>query len=51
LVWAMLVTLFFGEHLYIYRPLFGLLGLFLMVTVIFVSALHKTEINNLKDEL
>lgn len=44
LVWAMLVTLFFGEHLYIYRPLFGLLGLFLMVTVIFVSALHKTEI-------
>src|SRR5690606_25769488 len=51
LIWAMLVSLFFGEHLYIYRPLFGLLGLFLMVTVIFVSALHKIEINNLKDEL
>lgn len=51
LIWSMLVTLFFGEHLYIYRPLFGLLGLFLMVTVIFVSALHKTEINNFENEL
>lgn len=44
LVLAMLVTLFFGEHLYIYRPLFGLLGLFLMITSIFVSALHKIDI-------
>lgn len=44
LVLAMLATLFFGEHLYIYRPLFGLLGLFLIITVIFVSALHKIEI-------
>lgn len=44
MVWAMLVTLFFGEHLYIYRPLFGLLGLFLMITSIFVSGLHKIEI-------
>uniref|UniRef100_UPI00404ACEC8 O-antigen ligase family protein n=1 Tax=Flavobacterium sp. TaxID=239 RepID=UPI00404ACEC8 len=41
LVYAMLVTLFFGEHLYIYRPLFGLLGLFLIITSIFVSSLHK----------
>ena len=43
LVYAMLVTLFFGEHLYIYRPLFGLLGLFLIITSIFVSSLHKIE--------
>lgn len=45
LVFAMLVALFFGEHLYIYRPLFGLLGLFLLITAIFVSGLHKLEIN------
>lgn len=44
LVFAMLITLFFGEHLYIYRPLFGLLGLFLIITSIFVSSLHKIEI-------
>lgn len=44
LVFAMIVTLFFGEHLYIYRPLFGLLGLFLIITTIFVSSLHKIEI-------
>jgi hypothetical protein len=41
LVLSMLVTLFFGEQLYIYRPLFGLLGLFLFVTTIFISILHK----------
>jgi len=46
LVYAMLVTLFFGEHLYIYRPLFGLLGLFLIITSIFVSSLHKIEIKS-----
>ena len=46
LVYAMLVTLFFGEHLYIFRPLFGLLGLFLIVTTIFVSTLHKFEIKS-----
>lgn len=45
LVFAMLVSLFFGEHLYIYRPLFGLLGLFLLITAIFVSGLHKFEID------
>lgn len=47
LVLAMLVTLFFGEHLYIYRPLFGILGFFLMVTSIFVAALHKIDISEL----
>lgn len=37
LVLAMAVTLFFGEHLYIYRPLFGLLGLFLFSATILLS--------------
>lgn len=45
LILAMLVTLFFGEHLYIYRPLFGVLGLFLMITSIFVASLHKIDIH------
>ena len=43
LVWSMLVTLFFGEHLYIYRPLFGLLGFFLLVCSILMSSLHKIK--------
>ena len=34
LILSMLVTLFFGEHLYVYRPLFGLVGFFLFATVI-----------------
>lgn len=34
---AMLVSLLFGEHLYIYRPLFGLLGLFLLVVTLLTS--------------
>lgn len=34
LVLGMLVTLYFGEHLYIYRPLFAILGFFLMVCVL-----------------
>jgi len=42
-VLSMLVTLFFGEHLYIYRPVFALLGLFLAITSIFISILHKNE--------
>jgi O-Antigen ligase len=42
-IFSMLVALFFGEHLYIYRPLFGVLGLFLAVTSILVSILHKNE--------
>lgn len=45
LVLSMLVTLFFGEHLYIYRPLFAILGLFLIVTTALMSFLHKNEFN------
>lgn len=45
LVIAMLVTLYFGEHLYIYRPLFGILGLFLAITSIFASVLHRVNTN------
>jgi hypothetical protein len=37
LIISMLVTLFFGEHLYIYRPLFGILGYFLIVTILMVA--------------
>lgn len=37
LIISMAVTLFFGEHLYIYRPLFALLGLFLFVVTILTS--------------
>lgn len=37
LIVSMLVTLFFGEHLYVYRPLFGLVGLFLFATVILTT--------------
>ena len=37
LVISMLVTLFFGEHLYVYRPLFALLGFFLFATVILTT--------------
>lgn len=40
LVLGMLVTLYFGEHLYIYRPLFGILGFFLMVCVLLLIP-HK----------
>ena len=46
LVLAMLVTLFFGEHLYIYRPVFAILGLFLAVSVLFLSILHNNERND-----
>jgi len=37
LIIAMLVTLFFGEHLYIYRPLFGILGYFLLITILLIA--------------
>ena len=37
LVLAMLVSLYFGEHLYVYRPLFGLLGFFLLATVLLTT--------------
>jgi len=34
---AMIVTLFFGEHLYIFRPLYGLLGLFFIITSLIIA--------------
>ncbi|OWP84678.1 hypothetical protein BWK59_04175 [Flavobacterium davisii] len=34
---AMIVTLFFGEHLYVYRPLFGLFGLFFSIVILLSS--------------
>ena len=37
LVLSLMITLFFGEHLYIYRPVFGLLGLFMAITVVLLS--------------
>lgn len=40
---AMLVTLFFGEHLYVYRPLFGLLGLFIFVTTLLSSPIYLLD--------
>lgn len=46
-VLAMLVTLFFGEHLYIYRPLFAIVGIFLIVVNVFISSLHHNENINL----
>ena len=43
LILCMLVTLFFGEHLYIYRPLFALLGLFLFVVTILTAPMFLVE--------
>ena len=43
LVFSMLVTLFFGEQLYIYRPLFAILGIFLVVVNLLISSLHDNE--------
>ncbi len=37
LVIAMMITLLFGEHLYIYRPSYGFLGMFLMVTSLLIN--------------
>nr|WP_279573985.1 O-antigen ligase family protein [Flavobacterium covae] len=37
IVLAMIVTLFFGEHLYVYRPLFGLFGLFFSIITLLSS--------------
>lgn len=48
LVVSMLVTLFFGEHLYVYRPLFGILGIFLVVVNILISTLHDNEPENVR---
>lgn len=39
LVFSMMVTLFFGEHLYIYRPVFAILGIFLIVTTLLSTPL------------
>lgn len=33
----MMVTLFFGEHLYIYRSLFTILGYFLLIVVMLIA--------------
>lgn len=45
LVLALIVTSYFGEQLYIYRALFGLLGLFCVVTSLFMAILHKQQID------
>jgi O-antigen ligase len=42
LIIAMMVTLYFGEHLYVYRPLFGILGFFMMICVMLTVPLRKT---------
>lgn len=41
LVLSMLVTLFFGEHLYVYRPLFGILGYFMLICVLLLVPQRK----------
>lgn len=46
LVLSMTVTLFFGEHLYVYRPLFGLVGLFMFITVILASPIFIIPAKN-----
>jgi hypothetical protein len=43
LVLSMIVTLFFGEHLYVYRPLFGLFGLFFFIIIILMSPNYIIE--------
>ena len=43
MVASMLVNLFFGEHLYIYRPLFAILGLFLVIVNLLISSLHDND--------
>ncbi len=40
MVLGMIVTLFFGEHLYVYRPVFGILGLFLFASAVLISPLY-----------
>ncbi len=42
LIIALLVTLYFGEHLYVYRPLFGILGFFMMICVLLTAPLRKS---------
>ena len=43
LILSMIITLFFGEHLYVYRALFGLVGLFLFVVTVLTSPLFLVE--------
>lgn len=43
LVIAILISLFFGEHMYVYRALFGLLGLFLFVMTIIISPIFLID--------
>ncbi|MBV1923516.1 MAG: O-antigen ligase family protein [Flavobacteriaceae bacterium] len=42
IVLSMFVTLYFGEHLYVYRPLFGILGYFMIICVLLLVPLRKT---------
>lgn len=44
LVLAMMVTLLFGEQLYVYRPVFAILGLFLFATAILLSPRYYKKI-------
>jgi len=44
LVLAMMVTLLFGEHLYVYRPVFAILGLFLFATGVLISSRYYKKI-------
>lgn len=37
MVVAMLVTLYFGEHLYIYRSVFTILGYFILITILLIA--------------
>ena len=43
IVFSMMVTLYFGEHLYIYRPLFGILGFFMIACVLLLAPLRNTS--------
>lgn len=37
MVVAMIVTLFFGEHLYLYRSVFTILGYFILITILLIA--------------
>ena len=43
LVLSMGVTLLFGEHLYIYRPLFGIMGYFMIICVLLLVPQRKVK--------
>lgn len=43
LIIAMLVTLYFGEHLYVYRPLFALLGYFMIICIMLAVPLRNSN--------